>query len=270
MAQWADASTTNNIQPTSLDVNLTDFDPNYDLTYNLEAKCPMCRTQTSASPDNSLARQLKFRYPTTYAQRQADEELDRGVRTGQDGVEGVMILIGNKHRRIRGDEDGCPHEWTFFIRSSRPELVDHVMVDLHPTFRPRVLRLTDPPYEVRRRGWGWFIIEAEIVLKAPYTWVVDNAGTRQPGLELTWTLDFDGRGRQGQVRARVRKMGMESEESRPRQSVTAGHSLANGPDLADEDEEEDDDYESNDDDETWSSDEDEDDALSDETGTPRR
>jgi transcription initiation factor IIF auxiliary subunit len=63
-----------------------------------------------------------------------------------------------------------------------------------------------PPYEVRRLGWGTFTIEAEIVLKEPYNWVIDNAGSRQPGLELTWTLDFEGRGRQGRVKAKVQKM----------------------------------------------------------------
>jgi hypothetical protein len=58
---------------------------------------------------------------------------------------------------------------------------------------------------VRRLGWGTFTLEAEIVLKEPYGWVVDNSGVRQAGLELTWTLDFEGRGCQGRVRAKVKK-----------------------------------------------------------------
>jgi hypothetical protein len=58
---------------------------------------------------------------------------------------------------------------------------------------------------VRRLGWGTFTLEAEIVLKEPYSWVVDNSGTRQAGLELTWTLDFEGRGRQGRVRRKIKK-----------------------------------------------------------------
>jgi hypothetical protein len=49
-----------------------------------------------------------------------------------------------------------------------------------------------PPYEVRRLGWGTFTLEAEVVLKEPYSWVLDNTGTRQAGLELTWTLSFSG------------------------------------------------------------------------------
>jgi hypothetical protein len=58
---------------------------------------------------------------------------------------------------------------------------------------------------VRRLGWGTFTLEAKIVLKEPYGWVVDNIGARQAGLELTWTLDFENRGCQGRVRAKVKK-----------------------------------------------------------------
>jgi hypothetical protein len=60
---------------------------------------------------------------------------------------------------------------------------------------------------VRRLGWGTFTLEAKIVLKEPYGWVVDNSAERQADLELTWTLDFEGRGCQGRVRAKVKKYG---------------------------------------------------------------
>jgi hypothetical protein len=113
-----------------MDVNLTDFDPNYDPTYDLEANCPMCRTRTTATPDQPLARQLERKYPITYAERRVEEEVERGTRVGQDGVEGVMILIGNKHRLIRGAEDDNQHDWTFFVRTSRPELVEEVRIFL--------------------------------------------------------------------------------------------------------------------------------------------
>lgn len=89
----------------------------------------MCRTQTAAVPDQKLAEQLESKYPFTYAERKAEEEVERGSRIGQDGVEGVMILIGNRHRRIRSDDDN-DHDWTFFVRTSRPELVKHVRVYL--------------------------------------------------------------------------------------------------------------------------------------------
>ncbi|KAL6704966.1 hypothetical protein ACN47E_007511 [Coniothyrium glycines] len=245
MAQWADASSTNNIEHSSLDVNLADFNASYDPTYDLEANCPMCRTHTTALPDQALARQLERKYPIAYADRRADEEVERGSRIGQGGVEGVMILIGNKHRLVRGADDANQHDWTFFVRTSRPELVKHIRVNLHPTFRPPVLTLHSPPYEVRRLGWGWFTIEAEIVLKEPYAWVVDNAGTTQKGLELTWTLDFEGR-------------------------ATRVASLASEPNLTDADDDEDHDYQVIDEDETSIDDEEDDEEVSEYIDTSRR
>jgi len=265
MAQWADTSTTNRIEHSSLDVELADFDPNYDPSYDLEANCPMCRTHTTASPDQSLARQLQRTYPATYAERRVEEEIDRGSRVGYDGVEGVMILIGNKHRLIRNVEDDNEHDWTFFVRTSRPDLVREVRIDLHPTFRPPRLTIRNPPYEVRRLGWGHFTIQANIVLKEPYSWIVDHYGRKHSGLELDWTLDFEGRGRQGRVRAKVKRM----DGNVVGRASRAGRSLANGPDLNDDDDEGDDDYEAIDEDEE-SSDEEDDEEHSEYIDTPRR
>ena len=59
-----------------------------------------------------------------------EEEVDRGSRIGQDGVEGVMILIGNKHRLIRNPGSANEHLWTFFVRMSRPDLIKEVHLDL--------------------------------------------------------------------------------------------------------------------------------------------
>jgi hypothetical protein len=130
MAQWADASSAGNIEPSSLDVNLTDFQPDYDPTYDLEANCPMCRTHTTASPDDALAAALEEKYPTTYAQRRVEEEIERGSRQGGEGAEGIMILIGNKHRLERGADDDNEHDWTFFVRTSRPDIVKEVRIYL--------------------------------------------------------------------------------------------------------------------------------------------
>jgi hypothetical protein len=76
----------------------------------------------------------------------------------------------------------------------------------HPTFRPPRLTLTEPPFEVRRRGWGYFNIEANIILKEPYSWVQDGTNVRRQSLMLDWMLDFEGRGKQGRVRAKVKKV----------------------------------------------------------------
>ncbi|KAH7071954.1 hypothetical protein BKA63DRAFT_376533, partial [Paraphoma chrysanthemicola] len=246
MAQWADVSSTNQIEHSSLDVNLTDFDPNYDPTYDLEANCPMCRTHTTASPDGALAKRLETKYPTTYAERRVEEEVERGARPGQDGVEGVMMLVGNKHRLVRGADDDNQHDWTFFVRISRPELVEEVRINLHPTFRPPRLVLRNAPYEVRRLGWGWFTIEAEIILKEPYKWIVENGRATQRGLELTWLLDFEGRGRQGRVKGRVKKI-EEDVLATERATRSSPVRWPHMDDNDDEDDEDDEDYTENND-----------------------
>jgi hypothetical protein len=287
MAQWADASSTNRIEHSSWDVDLADFDPNYDPAYDLAANCPMCRTNTTAGPDKPLAEQLEIKYPATYAQRRIEEEVERGSRVGQGGVEGVMILIGNKHKMLRGAEDDNEHDWTFFVRTSRPELVKEVRVFLvshrphvscvlltayqHPTFRPPRLTLRKPPYEVRRLGWGTFTLEAEIVLKEPYGWIVDNSGVKQPGLELTWTLDFAGRGRQGRVRTKVKKFEEPPTDGRRvlRSRTVPSSSVANVQ-QNDEEDEDDGDYAEGEIDDDESLSESEEEEVSEFIDTPRR
>ncbi|KAF2472789.1 uncharacterized protein BDR25DRAFT_219293 [Lindgomyces ingoldianus] len=213
MTQWAESSATTHITPSNLDLDLTDFDPNYDPASDLstlEANCPMCRTSTAASLDAELKQTLEARYPVTYAERRTEEEAARGDQSGGNGIEGMTILIGNRHRLIRTSRADAAnkHDWTFFVRFSRPELIQEVSVDLHPTFRPPRLVLTQPPFEIRRLGWGWFTIEARILLKEPYSWITHGADqrARTQMLMLEWTLDFEGDGQQARVRARIKKI----------------------------------------------------------------
>ncbi|KAF2650809.1 hypothetical protein K491DRAFT_576987, partial [Lophiostoma macrostomum CBS 122681] len=224
MAQWADASSISSITPSSLDLDLTHFDPTYDALSelaNLQAPCPMCRTPTTAEAHTGLGRDLEARYPATYAQRRVDENADRGDRLGRDGGEGVTILIGNRHRlearrgageegreseRERGRERVNRHDWTFFVRLSRLDIVQEVEVYLHPTFRPPSVTLRQPPFEVRRLGWGYFKIEATVVLKEGYRWVKGGNGLEKRRLILDWMLNFDGDGGQGRFRAKVERV----------------------------------------------------------------
>lgn len=125
-----------------LDLNLNDFDPNYDPAADLatlEANCPMCRTPTTASLHEELRRTLETRYPATYAERRVEEEAARGAKIGEEGIEGMTILIGNRHKllRDRGEGVGNKHDWTFFVRFSRPETIQEVRVNLVSTLELR-------------------------------------------------------------------------------------------------------------------------------------
>jgi hypothetical protein len=230
MAQWADVSTLTTIIPSPLDLNLSAFDPHYDPTPDLEAGCPMCRTLTTAALDKDFAADLERRYPATYKERREEEMEANGARIGEDGIEGLMILIGNRHRFERGvDEGPNKHDWTFFVRVSRPDIVKEVRINLHPTFRPPRVVIKKAPFEVRRLGWGTFTIEAEIVLKEQYGWVKDGVGSRSQGLKLDWMLSFEGRGQQGRVRAKVKKVEVQVVEERALRPRGQRQQLEGGP-----------------------------------------
>ena len=61
--------------------------------------------------------------------------------------------------------------------------IQHVVVRLHPTFRPNTLVLCRAPYAVRRLGWGIFVVTATVAFRQEW-----GGAT----LVLHWMLDFDG------------------------------------------------------------------------------
>ncbi|KAF2014109.1 hypothetical protein BU24DRAFT_315275, partial [Aaosphaeria arxii CBS 175.79] len=202
MAQWADASSLNHISPSNVDIDLADIEALSDRA-NLQANCPMCRTATTAALDRDLARTLEEKYPDTWRERAVEED---EARVGVAGIESMVILIGNKHSLVRASPGSDnQHDWTFFVKCSRSEIVHQIRINLHPTFHPPQLTLDGPPFEVRRVGWGYFNIEAKILLKSPYRWVTEGTDAGTDILTLDWMLNFEDRGRQGRVRAKVKK-----------------------------------------------------------------
>ena len=192
----------------------------------------MCRTPTSARPHPDLAMELERKYPSAYTERRIEEEVERGQRVGDSGIEGVMILIGNRHRLVRGEDSANKHDWTFFVRLSRPDIVKEIRVNLHPTFRPPCLVLRQPPFEVRRLGWGYFNIESHVVLHDGYTWVAGDTGRSRKELKLEWMLNFEERGRQERIRARV-KQGVAEEDEMGDDGSTMAMGLVSWPHMED-------------------------------------
>lgn len=121
MAHWADVSISS--QMTIVDV---DEEPvAFDAVSGLEAKCPMCRTQTTASLDLRRGRTLAAKYPMTGAERRDEEE------DGWDGgrIQTLTVYVGNRHRRVEA-ENPNKHEWTFFVRPSRTDIIEEVQIQL--------------------------------------------------------------------------------------------------------------------------------------------
>lgn len=126
MQHWADVSISSVMTVTHVDENPVLFSAN-----DVEAKCPMCRTQTNASLNAARAGELRERYPKTYAERQRDEEGDaEGNGEGDKGtVETITVYIGNKHALVRpasGSQN--QHDWTFFVRPSREDIIQEIQI----------------------------------------------------------------------------------------------------------------------------------------------
>jgi hypothetical protein len=206
MAVWADVSVTTQMQIVEVDEQPVPF----NAVSGLEARCPMCRTHTTASLNQAKAQELEYKYPTAYRERQTEEESNR--ESGEESeIQTLTLSIGNSHQRVITDSANS-HQWTFFVRPSRTDIVEEVHIHLHHTFRPPRIIRTRPPYEVTRLGWGYFTIMAYVMLKPGYSWVSEDAQDSPDGAEkgmlgLEWTLDFgrfEGRGSMGRLKLKVK------------------------------------------------------------------
>ncbi|KAH0291909.1 hypothetical protein KCU62_g2401, partial [Aureobasidium sp. EXF-3399] len=220
-----------------------------------EARCPMCRTPTSATPNSTIATQLQEKYPITYQTRATEEtsEDDPNAST----IETLTLCIGNTHKLISpAPESQNMHLWNFFVRPSRTDIIAAVEVQLHPTFRPPHLRLTQAPYEIQRKGWGYFVITTHVILKPGWSWVSEDAEAVpfrgdevKAKLPLDWTLDFsgnEGKGSMGRCRLKIRREG--DREKRQREEEDGAEDGRWEVQMVHDDEDDEDDEEDNDED----------------------
>ncbi|THV76155.1 hypothetical protein D6D29_08544 [Aureobasidium pullulans] len=211
MAHWADVSMTS-----QMTVLAPSSSPSMFSGADTEARCPMCRTPTNATQTSDLAAQLQQKYPIAYPARAAEETTEDDPNNGT--IETLTLCIGNSHKLISpGPDSHNMHEWTFFVRPSRRDIISGVEIQLHPTFRPPTIYCKSAPYEIRRKGWGYFTITVSVDLKKGWSWVSEDAeevpfrgDDAKARLLLDWTLDFaghEGKGSMGRCRLKVRKEG---------------------------------------------------------------
>jgi hypothetical protein len=203
MATWASTSLAAPMTIVDVDSEPTPFDAVSDL----EARCPMCRTLTSALPDAQRDEVLRSKYPKSWNQRHREAAVENNTESSGSILQTITVHIGNRHTLVPSREDGLAenqHEWTFFVKPSRTDIIEEVHIHLHPTFRQNHIVKKRAPYAISRLGWGFFTITASVVLKAGYSWVSEDAldspdGAAKGSLPLEWTLDFDGFGGKGSM-----------------------------------------------------------------------
>ena len=70
-------------------------------------------------------------------------------------------------------------------KDATSKFIKQVTYHLHPTFKPAVITVTDPPFLLSRVGWGYFEITMVVEFQ-PWT----GLGTKK----LTHELSFEGKG----------------------------------------------------------------------------
>ena len=180
MAHWADVSVTSQMTIVDVDEEPAAFNP----VSGVEAKCPMCRTRTSATLNAARSQHLSSKYPITWQERQAEEQAGDNAAGGEGTIQTIIVYIGNRHQLVSDSSDANVHEWTFFVKPSRTDIIEEVQILLvsygvhegavpmplthsqHPTFKPSRIIRTRAPYAIKRYGWGYFTIQAYVILKA--------------------------------------------------------------------------------------------------------
>lgn len=124
----------------------------------LSVKCPLCRAETTASPDTQRQNQLQRIYSAAYQQF----NIENATQTVQD----VFIHIGNKHKIVPPSISpftgmARTHFWVFFLTTSRPDIIESVDLILHQTYQHhRFVTLRDHPFTKSSLSWGYFQLTA--------------------------------------------------------------------------------------------------------------
>ena len=76
-----------------------------------------------------------------------------------------IIYVGNTHKLAdsgKTAQDNIKHNWNVYLRgepgTDLTPFIGAVNFHLHPTFNPALVSVHEPPYEVRRVGWGTFVV----------------------------------------------------------------------------------------------------------------
>ena len=79
------------------------------------------------------------------------------------GLQQMSLIIGSESHVLdsKGAGGKNVYKWRVYVQPSDPtqgSLIGSVTFDLHPTFSPQVVAVTEAPFQLERSGWGTFKI----------------------------------------------------------------------------------------------------------------
>jgi uncharacterized protein YegL len=90
------------------------------------------------------------------------------------------LIVGNTHSVLPESEatpsvympgEKCYNLWKMYVKIEGEdvgEYVEKVVYHLHPTFQPNLVTVTTPPFELERKGWGYFEVGVDIYFKPKF------------------------------------------------------------------------------------------------------
>ena len=132
-----------------------------------ELKCPLCRSDLInfvPKIDEALFLKISKAFPKEYEAREKDYELTLSK------IIKKKFIYGNSCAQVDDLLGGSnTNKWKLFFRTEENEHVDKyikkLIIELHPTFKPKTIEFTKGPFELVRLGWGTFNIPIKIYWK---------------------------------------------------------------------------------------------------------
>lgn len=112
------------------------------------------------------------------------------ARRALDALRSLEIIVGNLYEEVSSREHNT-NKWTMYVTLSgaagelTAKLIEKVVYELHPTFRPSRVAAKPPNFSICRYGWGTFTVECQI------HWV---SWLDMPPTLVDHYLEFDGNG----------------------------------------------------------------------------
>jgi len=103
-----------------------------------------------------------------------------------------VLQVGNSHVRIPDDQaeeskvtpgQKLVHDWTMYVRGSDISFIEKVIFTIHESFTPNVITVANAPFEISRKGWGFFAVRVHIFFNTgvPPVEVIHELSFRESG-----------------------------------------------------------------------------------------